>query len=170
MKGSVILGIVLVGIAVLFAVGSFSYRGMAGFVPLTLAVPTAILAALVLAGEKFPAIIRFFDVSLEDVLASGTGGVDQAVEPEKPRGSEMKLIVAMFLWFIAFVGVLFFAGFYIATGLFSLLFTRFQGGIGWLGAIFMTVLACGFFYIVFQEALGVDLFEGVLFDAQVPPI
>jgi hypothetical protein len=172
MRGSVILELVLVGIAVFFAVGSFSYNRMAGFVPLALSIPTLCLALLVLAGERFPGILKVFEVSLEDVLTSvaGEGNVESPVEPTKPKGNDLKVIIMIFGWFAAFAVVLFFLGFYIATGVFALLFTRFQGKLGWPGAVFMTLLGLGFFYIAFQEALGVDLFEGVLFDAQVPPL
>ena len=172
MKGSVVLGLILVGIAVFFAAQSFSYNGMAGFVPLALAVPTLCLAVLVLAGERFPGIMKVFEVSLEDVLSSaaGEGKIESPVEPPKPKGNEVKVIFAIFIWFSAFAVVLFFFGFYVATGLFALLFTRFQGKLSWVGAVFMVVLGLGFFYGIFQEALGVDLFGGVLFDAQVPPL
>lgn len=172
MRGSVILGVILVGVTVFFAVTSFWYNGMAGFVPLILAVSTFCLAVLVLVGEWFPGIMKAFEVSLEDVLTSAAveGEIESPVEPPKPTGNEMKVILAVFGWFIAFAIALFFCGFYIATGVFALLFTRLQGKLGWPGAIFMVVLGLGFFYGAFQEALGVDLFEGVLFDAQVPPL
>ena len=172
MKGSVILGLILVGIAVFFAAQSFSYNGMAGFVPLILAVPTLCMAVLVLAGERFPGIMKVFEVSLEDVLSSAAaqGDIESPVEPTKPKGGEVKVIFAIFLWFSAFAVVLFFFGFYIATGLFALLFTRFQGKLSWIGAVFMVLLGLGFFYGVFQESLGVDLFEGLFFEAQVPPL
>jgi len=172
MRGSVVLEIFLVGITLFFAVGSLSYNRMAGFVPLALSIPTLCLALLVLAGERYPGLMKLFEVSLEDVLTSVgvEGDVESRVAPTKPAGNEMKVIMIIFGWFVAFAIGLFFFGFYIATGLFALLFTRFQGKLSWLGAVFMAVLGLGFFYGAFQEALGVDLFEGVLFDAQVPPL
>jgi hypothetical protein len=169
-KGSVILGIILVGITGFFAISAFSYHGMARFVPLVLSVPTLCLVVLVLLGERFPAIMSVFEVSLEDVLARGEGDVESAAEPAEPKGNEFGLVVLMFAWFSAFAVVLFFAGFYIASALFALFFTRFQGKIGWFGSILMAVLGVGFFYFVFQETLNVDLFEGLLFGAQVPPL
>lgn len=172
MKGSVLLGIFLIGISAFFAVSSFSYRGMAGFVPLVLAVPTLCLAALVLAGERFPRIMKAFEVSLEDVLAGpqSEDGAASAPAPDGTRGSELATIVIMFAWFAGYAVALFFVGFYIASGVFALLFTHYQGKIGWFGSLVMVTLALGFFYIVFQEALHVDLFAGALFDAQVPPL
>lgn len=170
MKGSVLLGIVLIGISAFFAVGSFSYRGMAGFVPLVLAVPTLCLAALVLAGERFPRLMKAFEVSLEDVLAGPQSQDEAASAPGETRGSELATIVVMFAWFAGYAAALFFVGFYVASGVFALLFTRYQGKIGWFGSVLMAALALGFFYIVFQEALHVDLFAGALFDAQIPPL
>jgi hypothetical protein len=170
MKGSVILGIILVGITAFFAISSLSYRGMAGFVPLALSVPTLCLALLVLLGERFPAIMSIFEVSLEDVLAGGETGTESAAEPAEPKANELGTIVVMFAWFTAFAVLLFFIGFYIASAIFALFFTRFQGKISWLGSILMAVLAVGFFYFVFLKVLNVDLFEGLLFGAIIPPL
>ena len=76
----------------------------------------------------------------------------------------------MFLWFAVFGVLVFITGFYVSTLVFALAFTRLQGGIGWLGSVFITALALGFFYFIFEETLAVDLFAGVLFGAFIPPL
>ena len=171
MKGSVLLGIILVATALLFFAWSFSYGGMAGFVPLVLAFPTVVLAALCLAGERYPAIMSAFEVSLEDVLAgAATGEHDVEETQEGPKAGEMSLIVRMFVWFGVFGVLVFISGFYISTLLFAVFFTRYQGRIGWSGTAFITALALGFFYFIFEETLAVDLFAGVIFGAFIPPL
>ncbi len=172
MKGSVLLGVILVATALLFFTWSFSYGGMAGFVPLVLAFPTVVLAALCLAGERWPAILSAFEVSLEDVLsnAAGTAGDETAEAGHGPRAGELGLIVRMFVWFGAFGLLVFLCGFYLSTFLFAVFFTRYQGRIGWPGSTFITALALGFFYFIFEEILAVDLFAGVLFGAFIPPL
>ncbi len=172
MKGSTLLGIILVAAALLFFTWSFSYSGMAGFVPLVLAFPTVVLAALCLAGERYPAIMSAFEVSLEDVL-SGAAGADEGagqVEEHVPKAGEFALIVRMFVWFGIFGVLVFISGFYISTLLFAVFFTRYQGRIGWPGTAFITALALGFFYFIFEETLAVDLFAGVIFGAFIPPL
>ena len=174
MKGSTIgsrlLGVILVATALLFFSWSFSYGGMAGFVPLVLAFPTVVLAALCLAGERYPAIMSAFEVSLEDVLSTAAGSEDAPAEDEGPKAGEFGLIVRMFVWFTVFGVLVFISGFYVSTLLFAIFFTRFQGRIGWPGTIFITALALGFFYFIFEETLAVDLFAGIIFGAFVPPL
>ena len=121
MKGSTLLGVILVGTAALFFGWSFSYGGMAGFVPLVLAFPTLVLAALCLAGERYPRIMSAFEVSLEDVLTSAAGAEDaaEAAAQQGPRAGEFALIVRMFVWFTVFGVLVFISGFYVSTFLFA---------------------------------------------------
>lgn len=169
-KGSTLLGAVLVAVSALFLVWSFAYNGMAGFVPVVLAFPTTVLAALCLAGERYPGILKAFEVSLEDVLSTAAGDAGGPAAAEGAGAGEMKLITRMFVWFAVFGVLVFVAGFYVSTTLFALFFTRLQGGVSWQGSAFVTALALGFFYFVFEETLKVDLFAGVLFGAFVPPL
>ncbi len=173
MKGSTLLGVILVFTSLLFFGWSFSYGGMAGFVPLVLSFPTVALAILCLAGERYPRIMSAFEVSLEDVLTSAAGAEGSVPGEEVqtgPKAGEMGLITRMFLWFVVFGVLVFITGFYISTLVFALAFTRLQGGIGWPGAVFITALALGFFYFIFEETLAVDLFAGVIFGAFIPPL
>jgi hypothetical protein len=168
-KGATIFACFLLGIPLLFAFESLGYRGMARMVPLVLSIPTAILAAIVLCGERFPALIRYFEIGLEDILVRT--GVEEN-EPPLPvsKPGEMKTIVQIFSWFLTFAVLLIFTGFYISAAVFTLLFTRFHARTGWPGAVFLTVLAEVFFYVVFEWALNVDLFKGIFFGSLVPPL
>lgn len=173
MKGSTLLGVILAATALLFFGWSFSYGGMAGFVPLVLSLPTLVLAVLCLVGERYPAILSVFEVSLEDVLATAATGehdVDASEAQEGPKAGELRLIVRIFAWFAVFGVLVFISGFYVSTFLFALLFTRYQGRIGWPGTVFITALALGFYYFIFEETLAVDLFDGFLFGAFIPPL
>ena len=172
MKGSTLLGMILVATSLLFFGWSFSYGGMAGFVPLVLSFPTLVLSVLCLAGERYPAIMSAFEVSLEDVLsgAAGAEGGETEEPAHGPKPGDFKLIVRMFVWFTIFGVLVFISGFYISTLLFAVLFTRFQGGIGWPGTALITALALGFFYFIFEETLAVDLFAGVIFGTFIPPL
>ncbi|MFQ5849623.1 MAG: tripartite tricarboxylate transporter TctB family protein [Candidatus Binatia bacterium] len=168
-RGAVIFVFFLLAVSLFFAVGSFNYSGMAGFVPLVLAIPTALLAVVVLVGEWFPSVTRYFEVGLEDLLSTG-GGEGQNPPVHAPRAGEIKLIVQTFGWFVAFALILFLAGFYVAAALFALPFMRFQGKIDWLGSMAVTLLVEAFFYVVFEQLLNVNLFEGVLFGSFVLPL
>lgn len=169
LSGSAIFGLFLLAVSLSFAFRSFSYSGMAGFVPLAMAIPTALLTVIVLVGEWFPSVTRYFEVGLEDFLSTTPGeGEDPSVSAPQP--GEVKLIVESFGWFVAFAVVLFFAGFYVAAALFALPFMRFQGKIGWPSSVGVTVLIEAFFYVVFEQVLSVNLFKGILFGSFVLPL
>lgn len=166
-RGSVIFGLFLLAVSLFFALGSFRYAGMAGFVPAVLAFPTAVLTLIVLIGEWFPSFTRYFEVGLEDLLP--THSDEDPPTSVAPAGG-MKLAVQTFSWFVVFGVILFFAGFYVAAALFALPFMRFQEKIGWVGSMAVTLLVEVFFYVVFEQLLNVNLFEGVLFGSFVLPL
>ena len=117
---------------------------MAGFVPLVLSLPTVALAVVCLAGERYPGILKVFEVSLEDVLTSAAEvKVEVPGAQAGPKAGDMGLITRMFGWFALFGLLVFITGFYISTTVFALSFTRIQGGINWFGAVFITALALG---------------------------
>ena len=164
-----LFGLFLLVVAVLFAYGSSSYRGMAGFVPLVLAVPTAILTLIVLLGERFPSLTSNFEVGLDDFLPTPAERGEHPRQPG-PHRSELKNVAMTFGWFIAFGVLLFFAGFYVAMALFTFFFIKFQGSVGWLASLSVTILLEVFFYVLFEQTLNVNLFTGVFLGASVPPL
>ena len=169
-KGSVIFGFFLLAVSLFFVFGSFEFHGMPGFVPLVMAVPTALLTVIVLLGEWFPSVNRYFEVGLEDLLSTAAGGAEEAPPASLDRVGEAKVIVQTFGWFVAFAVILFFAGFYVAAALFALPFMRFQGKLGWLSSVGVTVLMEAFYYVVFERVLNVNLFEGIIFGGVVLPL
>lgn len=168
-RGSTVFDLLLVAIAILFAVSATGYRGMAGFVPLVLAIPTGLLAAMVLLSPRFPAVIRYFEGGLEDLLHKSPAE-EQNPGASRARPDELRLILQSFGWFVGFTVLLFFAGFYVAVGVFALAFMRFQGRIGWMGAIVVTIVAEAFFFFIFEQTLNVSLFRGIFFGASLLPL
>lgn len=166
-KGSLIFGLFLFAVSLFFLFGSFSYRGMAEFVPLLFSIPTALLTLVALLGERYPRFMRYFEVGLEELLPTTPV---QSQNPSAAPREEAKLIAQTFGWFGVFVTILFLAGFYVATALFALLFMRFQERVGWIGSIATTVLAELFLYLVFEQILQVNLFSGIFFEDRVPPL
>lgn len=167
--GSVIFALFLLAISLFFTLGSFRYGGMAEFVPLVLAIPTGVLTLIVVVGERYPGLTRYFEAGLDAWLSTTAGG---SQNPSVSRVSlrEAKLVLKTFGWFVLFGVLVFLAGFYVATALFALLFMRFQGRIGWVGATGATLFAELFFYAVFERILQVNLFSGILFGSPVPPL
>lgn len=168
-RGSVIFGFFLLTVSLFFAFGSFEFHGMTGFVPLVMAVPTALLTVIVLLGEWFPSVNRYFEVGLEDLLSTAAGG-EEASTASLTQAGEARLVVQTFGWFVGFGVILFLAGFYVATALFALPYMRFQGKISWLGSAAVTLLVEVFFYVVFEQVLNVSLFEGILLGGSALPL
>jgi hypothetical protein len=167
-KGSVIFGLFLLLVSLFFLFWSFSYRGMAEFVPLVFAVPTTLLTLLILLGERYSRVAQYFEVGLEELFSTEAAQSQNPGASTAPRG-EVKIILRTFGWFAAFAAIVFLAGFYVATALFALLFMHFQGRIGWIGSIGATLLSEIFFYAVFDRMLQVNFYPGIFFGAQIPP-
>ncbi len=168
-KGSVTFALFLLSLCLFFGALSLKYKGLAGFVPLAFAVPTAALILIVLVGEWFPSVTRYFEVGLEDLLS------EAAIEREDPPFSSEQLedmapVVKTFAWFLAFGVVLFIAGFYVAAALFALSFMRFQGKIGWPACVTVTLFMEAFYYVLFEQLLNVNLFKGILLGGSFPPL
>ncbi|MFC1893793.1 tripartite tricarboxylate transporter TctB family protein [Chloroflexota bacterium] len=65
-------------------------------------------------------------------------------------------------WLVGFALFIYLLGFLIAVPLYTLFYMK-QRGSRWLGAFVTAVLFTAIIYIVFEVALGVILYKGVLF-------
>ena len=151
-----------------FLLASLGYSPKERMIPLVIGVPTLLIGLLVLAGEKFPAIMKKFEVSLED-LVSEKASESGAVPAQRPVILTREAVGVSAWGTGLFLGV-YLVGFYIAIPLFLLLFLRIQGGIPWMKSLLFTVGTWLFIYALFNVLLSEELFTGMLFGAYVPPV
>lgn len=146
---------------------SFSYFPKARLLPLVVGIPTLIFSILALIGEIYPKLLRLLDVSLIDYTAGGLVKEEESLG--KPKDTTRQ-VLNLSLWLTGFFILVYLVGFLISIGVFGLLFLKVYGKVGWLKAIVVTAGTWGFIVGMFEVFMKVELFQGVLFGAIVPPI
>ncbi len=167
-KGSFWFTLLLLIIALVVVSISFSYSERARLIPLAVGIVVSILAILVLIGERYPRLIRGFDVSLTD-FTKGDLEVERRMKAVSKRGvgTSVRTICA---WIAGFFLLIYLVGFLIAIPVFVLLFLKIYGHIRWLNTLVVTIVTWGIIYAMFKLVMKVDLFKGILFGEITPPI
>jgi hypothetical protein len=162
--------IVLFAFVLTLVIASFSLKADARVWPLTIGIPVLVLLAISLIGEFSSKVESMFEVSWEGAA------VEEGMEEGKTGGPK-KVLVSDIPWrlvgivfgslLLAAVGVLM-LGFLVAIPLYVLLFLRLFGGAGWIGS---ALLAAGTTASLWALAtlVRLDLYQGVIFGAGVPP-
>jgi len=156
--------LLLLLIVLVFVLLSFGYSADARLVPLVVGIPTLALAILVLLGERYPRLTTLFDVSLEDL-----GKVGHAESAPTETHSTGKLL-ALLAWMFGLLILVFLAGYVIAIPIFTLLFLKISTRASWLKTIIITLIMGGIIYGGFEVWMRGNLFEGMFFEAILPPI
>ena len=167
-KGSFWMTSLLTGFVVLICLLSLSYGPKERLIPLIIGFGCLVFCVLLLLGEKFPRLVRSFDVSVHDLMRDRLTPKNTsaaAVDPAVARKT-----VAISLWALGYLILIFLVGFHIANPLFMVLFLKISGKISWPKTIILTVITWGFIYGLFDIMLKQEIFRGLLFDAYVPPL
>jgi hypothetical protein len=143
---------------------SFGFKKDARLVPLLIGIPTLVLAITALISEKYPRLATLFNISLEDITGVTETG---AVPSEKDVG---KKVLAISVWMVDLFILIFLVGFVIATPVFMFLFFRISVRAGWLKTLVIAIVMGGIIYGGFEILMKGNMFEGILFDAILPPL
>lgn len=158
----------LLALILCFLLASLGYRPKERMIPLVIGIPTLLIGLVVLAGERYPRIMKKFEVSLEDLVS------EKAREPGTTPAPRPRILTrqaaAICAWGTGFFVAVYLVGFYIAIPAFLLPFLRFQGNISWGKTVAFTVGTGLFIYLLFNVCLGEELFAGILFGSYVPPL
>jgi hypothetical protein len=143
-----LLVIVLSGWAVLTA---RAWPWKAALFPLVIGTPVLILAGIELLLELF---------------SSGRQPqgqhMDFQLSEHLPKEVVLRRTATIFLWLFGFFVAIVLIGFPIAVPLFVFLYLKVQGREGWLLSTISTILAWGFFYVLFIRALNLPFPSGWL--------
>ena len=167
-KGSFWTTLFLTAFVLLICLASLSYGPKEKLIPLIIGVGCLVFCALLLLGEKFPQLVRSFDVSVHDLMRdrlTKKNSASAAVDPAVARKT-----VAISLWALGYLILIFLVGFHIANPLFLVLFLKISGKISWPKTLILTVITWGFIYGLFEIMLKQEIFRGLLFDAYMPPL
>jgi hypothetical protein len=138
-------------------------------VPLIIAIPSAVLLVLTIAGEVSPRLMRQFNVSIIDFMPSidadeiarmeAVGVVDSA---PTSLATELRQIVVVLSWMWGFFVVLFIFGMLIGIPLFLISFLLLYSRLIWWKTLLTTVSIMLIIWGAFIQILGLQLWSGVI--------
>jgi hypothetical protein len=147
---------------------SLGYDEKARLVPMLVAVPTLVLAVLVLFVGDRPGPSAALDA--DSVNLAEIAGLSEDAPgpppPEGPRGSALSII----LWIVLLCLLVLLVGFMVATPVFILFFMRLQARASWRASAAVAVIMFAVVYGGFDVLMKGDMFEGILFGSDLPPI
>ena len=168
-KGSFFVTLVLLVFLLIFLGLALSYGPKEKLIPLGVLVPCIVLAIILLLGEKYPNLIKLFDLKASMLAQTHFKKPPDAENATNPIGWDNK-ILSICIWSSGFFLLVFLCGFLIAIPIYLLLFLKLYGNIKWIKAATVALITWGAVYIFFEILLGEELFRGILFRAYVPPI
>ncbi|MFC1817004.1 tripartite tricarboxylate transporter TctB family protein [Thermodesulfobacteriota bacterium] len=151
----------LIAIVLIIFILTLNYDAKTRLMPLVTVIPTMILGIAVLVGELFPRFKKMFEVDLFKIMSISN---EREV---KAKWSEKIGFFIIFSWLILFTMLIFVTGFLVAVPVCVFLYIKFPGNISWTKSLIATAALWIFIYVVFQILMGLQLFQGVLFDAIV---
>jgi len=84
------------------------------------------------------------------------------MEPPIPPDVKLKREIIIWTYFVSFIGMILFFGFWVAIPILLLTFLKFQAEATWKNALLLTVCGTGLFYLFFERILQVHLHRGFL--------
>jgi len=148
---------------------ALSYGPKERLIPLGVLVPCIVLAVILLLGEKYPKLIKRFDLKSNMLAQQHFKKPTDTENTTKPAGKDNH-VLSICLWSTGFLLLVFICGFLIAIPIYLLLFLKLYGEIRWMKAAAVALITWGAVYIFFEILLSEELFRGILFRAYVPPI
>lgn len=159
-----LVGIFLLFFILYFVISALGYGPKSRLFPLTIGIPTALLAALSLISIWRPNVLTWANVRF--------GGSSSPEDLPAPDGQEetpsAKSFLRMTAWLFFSALAIGLVGFRIAVPLYILLFSRFEGGAKWTASILVAAVTLAFILGYFDLFMQFSMFKGVLFGDQLP--
>lgn len=166
----------LVLVALSFVVQSFAYNPDARLFPLVIGIPTAITGILIVLAEKWPGLIRRFDVTVGAKVKKVAPGIDAGDEAPKEQAEPIseaqanKRVLTLGAWMAGYMGVILLAGFTVANFLLPTAYMKVHAKSSWLHAIIVGALIAATIWVTFDYFMKANMFKGILFGEIVPPL
>jgi len=132
---------------VFFVAKAFTLTGGAGRVPLFVGIPTLVLMAI----KTSVALFKHFSASAPDVRFLGKAG----------SGEAQSKILNEIIWLCIFTVLIIFFGVIFGSVAFLLMYLRLHNKDSWLVSTVVCAAVVFATYFIFQEALKMQLYEGV---------
>ncbi len=175
-KGEFWFCVVMIALVAGFVIGSFTYSPTARLFPLLVGIPTLLLLGVIAAGTKYKQLLAPFDETYV-VSKKDKGKAAAIVEPaaQVPSGTRednksLGNVSRLIGWMVFFFALIFFFGFYIAVPVFVLGFLRFRARQNWRKSIIFAAVMGTLLYVSYETLMRVDLFQGIIFGDNLPPL
>jgi len=167
-KNVSIITLLLLFFTVLIIIGAFHYDRSSRMLPLIVGIPTFLMLVYLVLGETiFPRLISGFNIDLLNIEKAGIikpSGDDIAVTARWTKNKRYLFITG---WLISFLILIILFGYNISTCVGVFLFVKIYGTKTWLRSVLVAISIWAFTYIVFQYAMGMEMFPGIIFGGKV---
>lgn len=150
-KGRILFSLFLIAVAAYAVRSAWGWTFKAGLFPLAVSIPLIVLAAAQL----------LLDLFGKAETANGPS-VDLEFGADVPPEVARRRVIGILLWIAGFILLVFLFGFPVAVPVFMLSYLGLQSRAGWWQSIGLTVVAWGFFYIVFQRLIRLQFEAGLV--------
>jgi hypothetical protein len=164
-RGSLTFAVLIFLLCLFFVIISFNYEYNSRLIPVLVGFSTLVLALAVLIHEIQPvSILEKMNIDWTKDLR-----VTESVTEKKDGIPPQKYLVVL-CWILGFFLLTFLFGFHISVALFTFVFLKIEGKVGWIKASLIAGISEAGIFVIFEWAMGFGLFEGILFGEIIPPI
>lgn len=162
-KASFIFTLLLLLLVLSMVVASFGYRPKARLFPLVIGVPTLLMLVFLAAAEFFPRFSKRLEVGIETFFGGRLSEVAEGGNArETSETSGWVRVGTIFGWLVLLFGLVFFAGFYVASPPFLLLFFLVEAKLSWPRALAFTLAISIPIYLIFDLGLNMSIWPGAI--------
>ncbi len=163
--------LLMLAIPVSFVIMAISYPAKPQLFPLIIGIPTSLAGAIILASEKWPKLMKPFDVAdFSAKLRKGADGNSGAEEVELTDKQKAGRIMAAMGWMASYITIVFFVGFNPANFLIPALYIRVHAKSSWLKTILMGVGTAVLMWAMFDLVMQAQMWKGIFFGEIMPQI
>jgi hypothetical protein len=153
-------------IALVFVILAIAYPFRAALGPLVIGIPTVLMGIVVTLGQKWPGLLKNFDVNIgvgqKQIKLATDKEVEEAEASKISPREETRRWFYLFGWIVGYLLVIFFVGFTIANFVFPAAYLIVHQKVKWWkAAIFGAVIAMAVWYGI-QNLMQGELFKGIV--------
>jgi hypothetical protein len=164
-RGGLAFAVFVFLLSLFFVLMSFDYEHNSRLIPLLVGLLTLALVFAVLIHEIRPfSILEKLNIDWTKELR-----VQESAFEKKDKDPARRIWIILF-WMFGFFLLIFLFGFPISIALFTFVFLKIEAKAGWIRSSVMAGLSWAVVFVIFELAMGFELFEGVLFGEIIPPI
>jgi hypothetical protein len=154
-------------IALWFVIQALGYDYRAKLGPLVVGIPTVIMGIMLIASQKWPGLIKPFDVNLgigvkEIAVATEKEAEEEEATHQLPVSLERIRFFGILGWCLGYLAVAFLIGFNIANFVFPAAYLIVHQRLAWWKAAIYGICTAGLIWFGIQFLMQGDLFEGII--------